>query len=120
MTQFRDPNAEAVALITVQINQLLIKAMTDKVALSNDELVRTICHLYENKEFICKEAGMAAPVAAKADLDIQIICDKIDKIRTFAWNGDTDPVAGLNLAEACAPFFREYGVKIKKLLKGEI
>ncbi len=119
MTQYRDPDAEAVALITAHIGKMLDESIKNEVALSNNILVATICHLYENKDFIKQEAGMGAPVASKIDLDIQIICDKIDKIRTFAWNGDTDPHAGLNLAEACAPFFREYGVKIKKLLKGE-
>lgn len=119
MTQnFRDPDVDAVKLIAVQVGDLLQKAIKNKEAMSNLQLVTAVCHLYENKEFLLKEAGMDAPIAAKKDMDVQIICDKIDKIRTYAWNGDTDPQAGLNLAEACAPFFREYGVKIKKLLKG--
>lgn len=116
---FRDPNPEAVAVITAQVNALITKSMTDKVFLSNEMLVSSICHLYENKEFVLKEAGMDAPVAAGKDLDIDLICSDIDKLRGFAWNGDTDPHAGLNLAEAAAPFFRKHGVKIKKLLRGE-
>ncbi len=119
MTQdkHRTPDPEAVRLIAAQVGALLQKSMEEKVAMSNEELVAVVCHLYENKEFVLTEAGMDAPVAAKKDMEISLICADIDKIRGFAWNGDTDPHAGLNLAEACAPFFRKYGVKIKKMLQ---
>ena len=120
MTQnkHRTPDPEVVAIIARQINSLIQKSIEDKVAMSNEILVATICHFYENKEFILVEAGMDAPVAAKKDLEIDLICADIDKIRGFAWNGDTDPHQGIMLAESAAPFFRKYGVKIKKLLKG--
>lgn len=120
MTQekHRTPDPEAVRLIAAQIGALLQKSMEEKVAMSNDELVAVVCHLYENKDFVLVEAGMDAPVAAKKDLEIGLICADIDKIRGFAWNGDTDPHQGIRLAESAAPFFRKYGVKIKKILQG--
>ena len=118
MTTHRDPDPEVVAIIAAQIDALLKEAIDKKEALSNLGLVNAVCHLYENKDFLRKEAGMEAPKAAMQDLEIQLICDGIDKCRQFAWNGDTEPNAGLNLAEAAAPFFRKYGVKIKTMLKG--
>ena len=119
MTEYRDPDKEVVGIIAGQITTLIDESIQKGEPMGNHALVYAVCHLYENKEFLLSEAGMEAPKAAKKDLDIKIICDKIDKIRGFAWNGDTDPQAGLNLAEAAAPFFREHGVKIKKLLNGE-
>jgi hypothetical protein len=113
----RDPDVEAVQLITAQVDGVLKQSMKDKVALNNEELVAMVCHLYENKEFILSEAGMGAPSAAKTSMEIDLICEGIDKCRNFAWNGDTIASAGLNLAEAAAPFFRKYGVRIKKLLR---
>ena len=118
MSKYRDPDPEIVQIIAAQISVILEEALEKKEAMSNLKLVHAVCHLYENRDFLRKEAGLLlAPEAAKKDLEVQIICDKIDKLRQFAWNGDTDPHNGIRLAEASAPFFREYGVKIKKILK---
>ena len=119
MTTYRDPDKEAVGIIAGQITKLIDESIQKGEPMGNHALVYSVCHLYENRDFLLSEAGLEAPKAAKKDLDVQIICDKIDKIRGFAWNGDTEPHAGLQLAEAAAPFFREYGVKIKKILRGE-
>lgn len=116
--KYKEPDPEVVGIIIGHISFLLKTAAEKGSALSNAELVAAVCHMYENKDFVRKEAGLAAPKAAKTGMEIEIICDKIDKLRSFAWNGDTDPRAGLNLAEAAAPFFREYGVKIKNILRG--
>ncbi len=117
--KYKDPDLEVVALIAGQITPLIAAAGEQGHPMSNLDLVKAVCHMYENREFIRQEAGMTAPKAAKKSLEVEVICDKIDKLRGFAWNGDTDPHAGLNLAEAAAPFFREYGQKIKDYLRGK-
>ena len=56
---------------------------------------------------------------AKQDLEVSVICDHITKMRMLSLTADKDPNQGVKLALYAAPFFREHGIRIQKLLKGE-
>ena len=119
MTQHKDPDNEVVGLIATQITKLLADTEANGgEPMSNFKLVYAVCHLYENRDFVRQEAGMEAPKASARDLEIDLICEKIDKMRQLALFGDNDAMKGLQLVELACPFFREYGVKIKKMLRG--
>ena len=119
MTQHKDPDTEVVALINGQITKLLAETEANGgEPMSNYKLVYAVCHLYENRDFVRQEAGMDAPKASKRDLQVSLICDKIDKMRQLALFGDKDAMKGLQLVELACPFFREHGVEIKKMLRG--
>lgn len=119
MTQYRDPAQETVILIEAQISKLIAESNEKNKPLTNYGLVHAVCHMYENKEFLLKEAGLEAPKASARALEVEEIIAAMDKFRPFVWNGDKDAQAGIRLVEAVAPFFRKYGVRIKMLLKGE-
>lgn len=118
MTKHIDPDKEVVTLIAAEINKLLAESSAKGEAMDNYKLVYAVCHLYENRDFVRQEAGMEAPKASARDLEVSLICDQIDKMRQLALFGDNDAMKGLQLVEIACPFFREYGVKIKKMLKG--